>query len=439
MNLLIALTICGFWFLLLVITYIILNNNYKNKSIELNYINMLQTETNNKNITLEKNLEILQNKYNNLLEERNFLNNKYEQLRLENQEVHIKISLQEKILNNYEGNLKEQKEDFKNIANDTLNNQTDSFLKKMDFFLQHFQNKQEDSSKSFNNILNPLIDSIKNFQEETKKMELNHISSNETIKESLKNLTSAYMGLKEATSLLTSSHKTAGQWGELQLIRLLEYTGLLKYCEFKEQVYINTDEGILKPDVVVNLPGNIHIAIDAKTSLISYNKFITSEKSDEKKKYQKEYYKAIKTHITALGNKKYWGQFTTSPEMVIMFLPGENFWQVAFDEDEEIIEYAYNMNVIVATPLTLIPLLRMVASLWGKFQISTEAENLKKQSLFLYETIIKINELINHMGKNFQESYKTFNKLMAFENHTQVALEKFREDYFPLLPPPKSY
>ena len=124
--------------------------------------------------------------------------------------------------------------------------------------------------------------------------------------------------------------------------------------------------------------------------------------------------------------------------MVIMFLPGENFWQLAFEEDEEILTYAYNMNVVVLTPLTLIPLLRMIGSLWGKFNISQEGENLKKQSLFLYETIIKINELINHMGKNFQESYKTFNKLIVFENHIKNSLEDFRENYFPLLPPVKN-
>lgn len=433
------LLVSVFWFLLIVIIYIILINNYKNQTLILCHNQALYEDTNNKNIFLEKNLEILNEKYNNLLIERDLLNNKCQEFQLKNQELNIKINLQDKLFSSYEEYIAQQKEHFKNISNDALNHQTDSFLKKMDFFLQNFQNKQEDSSKNFHNILNPLMGLIKDFQQETKKMEMNHISSNETIKESLKNLTSAYMGLKEATNLLTSSHKTAGQWGEIQLVRLLEYTGLLKYCEFEEQVYLNSEDGVLKPDVVVKLPGNINIAIDAKTSLISYNKFITSHREEDKKKYQKEYYKAIKTHISTLGNKKYWGQFPKSPEMVIMFLPGENFWQLAFDEDEEIIEYAYNMHVIVATPLTLIPLLRMIASLWGKFQISQEAENLKKQSLFLYETIIKINELINHMGKNFQESYKTFNKLIAFENHIQIPLEKFREDYFPLLPSNKPY
>lgn len=409
-----------FLILLLIIIYFIISNYYKSKIQQLNFIN-------NKNILLEEEKKNLEYKYNNLLEEKNSLINK-------NQELNIKIILQEKLLEDYNENLKIQKEHFKNIANDSLNNQTDMFLKKMDFFLQNFQNKQEDTSKNFNSILNPLIESIKNFQNETKKMELNHISSNETIKESLKNLTNAYMGLKEATISLTSSHKTAGQWGEIQLIRLLEYTGLLKYCEFNEQVCLNTSEGILKPDVIVNLPGSIYITIDAKTSIVSYNKFATSIKEEEKKKYKKEYYKAIKTHISSLGSKKYWGQFPKSPEMVIMFLPGENFWQLALDEDEEIIEYAYNMNVVVATPLTIIPLLRMIASLWGKFQISQEAEDLKKQALFLYETIIKINELVTHMEKHFNETYKTFNKLINFANNTELQLEKFRETYFPLIP-----
>jgi DNA recombination protein RmuC len=271
-------------------------------------------------------------------------------------------------------------------------------------------------------------------------MEQNHMISNESIKESLKTLTSAYIGLKEATNLLTCSHKTAGQWGEVQLIRLLEYTGLLQYCEFEKQVYMESNEGaVLKPDVVVILPDNISIAIDAKTSFISYAKLQQSITNEDKKKYQKEYYKNIKAHITSLGSKKYWSQFKNSPEMVIMFLPGENFWQTALEEDGDIIEYAYNMNVVVATPLTLIPLLRIIASIWSKFQISQDSEDLRKRCIFLYETLVKLSNSIYDFGRNLDASQKTYNKILALERDVKQPLEKFRELYFPLLAPLKIF
>lgn len=381
-------------------------------------ISLLQEEHIREVQVLEKNLQQFQMEYN--------------QLKFTYQMQTNRLQDCENLLENANKTFTEQ---FSNIANKTLNEQTDSFLKKIDFFFQQMNSKQQGHTQDFNKLLEPLVSSIQQFQNETRKMEQNHLVSNESIKDSLKTLTAAYLGLKEATHLLTSSHKTAGQWGEIQLIRLLEYTGLVQYCEFQKQVYMESEDGtILKPDVVVDLPGNISIAIDAKTSLISYSKFKNSSNEEERKKNQKEYYKSIKAHITSLGSKKYWSQFKTSPEMVIMFLPGENFWQVALEEDEEIMEYAYNMNVVVTTPLTLIPLLRMIASIWGKFQVSQESEDLRKKSIFLYETLVKLTNFIYDFGKNLDSSHKTYNKILALERDTKQSLELFREKYFPLLP-----
>jgi DNA recombination protein RmuC len=149
--------------------------------------------------------------------------------------------------------------------------------------------------------------------------------------------------------------------------------------------------------------------------------------------------KNIKAHITSLGSKKYWSQFKNSPEMVIMFLPGENFWQTALEEDGDIIEYAYNMNVVVATPLTLIPLLRIIASIWSKFQISQDSEDLRKRCIFLYETLVKLSNSIYDFGRNLDASQKTYNKILALERDVKQPLEKFRELYFPLLAPLKIF
>ena len=353
----------------------------------------------------------------------------YQQLKFHYQLQSTRLQDCEKLIENTNKVFTEQ---FTHIAHKTLNEQSDGFFKKIEFFFQQINHKQQDNTKDFNKLLEPLVQSLKEFQNRNLIVEKERIVSNESIKESLKSLTAAYMSLKETTALLTSSHKTAGQWGEIQLTRLLEYTGLLKYCEFKEQVHLETEEGILKPDVVVYLPDNITIAIDAKTSLISYSKVKNSQNNEDRKKYQKEYYKSIKTHISSLGSKKYWSQFKTSPEMVIMFLPGEGFWQLALEEDEEIMEYAYNMNVVVTTPLTLIPLLRIIASIWGKFQISQESEELRKKSIFLYDTLVKLTNLIYDLGKSLESQQKIYNKILSLERDTKQTLENFREVYFPL-------
>ena len=148
MNKLNILILCIFWCFILIIVYIFLINKYNIKNTELFHIKIIQEETNNKNFLLERNLQDLQEKYKILLEEKNIINNKYQETQLTIGELNIKIHLQDKLFADYEKNINEQKEHFKNIANDTLNNQTDSFLKKMDFFLNHFQNKQEDTSKN---------------------------------------------------------------------------------------------------------------------------------------------------------------------------------------------------------------------------------------------------------------------------------------------------
>lgn len=359
----------------------------------------------------------------------------YQQLKFEYEVQASKLVEYEKLLNNTDLFM----EQFTHISHKTLNEQSEGFFKKIDFFLHQINNKQQDNTKDFNKLLEPLVNSIQEFHNRSLTMEKDRITSNESIRESLKSLTHAYMDLREATMLLTSSHRTAGQWGEIQLIRLLEYTGLLKYCEFREQVHMETEEGILRPDVVVTLPNNISIAIDAKSSVVSYAKYQNSSNEDNKRKYKKEFYRMIKTHITTLGSKKYWSQFKTSPEMVIMFLPGEGFWQTALEEDEHIMEYAYNLNVVVTTPLTLIPLLRIIASIWGKFQISQEAEELRKKSLFMYETLIKITNLVYDFGKTLENNSRTYNKILSLERDAKQTLEEFREIYFPLLPSMKIF
>jgi DNA recombination protein RmuC len=376
--------------------------------------------------------KLLQEEEKRVLQEHiQILKQEIQQLQFNSQIKTIKIQEMENLNKNINQLFTEQ---FTNISNKALNDQTDSFFKKIDFFFQQSQTKQKDNASDFNKLLNPLVDSIREFQNRTLAVEKDRIISNESIKDSLKTLTSAYMGLKETTALLTSSHKSSGQWGEIQLKRLLEYTGLIKYCEFDTQVAIETSEGVFRPDVIVYLPDNISLAIDAKTPLISYAKIANSTNEEEKKKYRKEFSRSIKAHITALGTKQYWLQFPNAPEMVLMFLPCENYWQIALDEDESIIEYAYRSNVVVTTPLTLIPLLRIVASIWGKFQISREAEDLKNKSMFLYENMIKLTNLLYDFGKNLETNQKIYNKILTLERDIKPNIENFRETFFPLLP-----
>lgn len=322
---------------------------------------------------------------------------------------------------------------FDNLSHKTLNEQTNSFLQRLDIIFDQMNQKYRIQTQEFSKVVEPVLKSIEHFKEQNINMEQERAKSHFLLHNSIGKMNDICLKLREQMNLLTSSGKMSGQWGELQLRRLLEMTGLIPYCDFLEQYHMVNEETLLRPDVLINLPNNIFITIDAKTSLSSYIKYQKSIIEEDQKKYKKEYYKSIKNHINSLGSKKYWSQFTSSPEMVIMFLPGEDFWRLAVNEDEEIIEYAYNMNVIVTTPLTLIPLLKIIAILWSKFKISMESELLRQDSLDLCEKFIKISDLLSNMTRPLEVINQNFKKLDILQNNMKNNLENFTSKYFPLL------
>lgn len=354
-----------------------------------------------------------------------------DQLTKENIQVKEKMKYQESFISNMHNS-------FTDLSNNTLNKQTNMFLDRINNFFSQINERQQNDKSNLKNLLDPLLVSIKEFREKTEILEKDRLTSNERIKESLINLSQAQQELKDITFKMTSSSKMAGNWGEIQLKRLIEMAGLIPYCDFQEQVQFETPDGVLRPDMIISLPENAKIVIDSKTPLSSYIKMTSYSNEEERKKFQKEYYRGVKNHITGLGNKKYWGQFTQSPEMVIMFLPNEDFLFRIMEEDVEIIEYAYKMNVMICTPLTLIPLLKIVATTWSRFKLTEESEDIKKQTEFLYNSIFKIANILYDFGKDIEHFNKNYQKITNLEREISGGLEKIRSKYFPYLPILKS-
>ncbi|OED45695.1 hypothetical protein AB836_00455 [Rickettsiales bacterium (ex Bugula neritina AB1)] len=349
----------------------------------------------------------------------------------ENIQIKEKIKYQENFINNMHNT-------FMDLSNSTLNKQTDMFLGRINNFFSQINERHQQDKSNLKNILDPLLLSLKDFKEKTEVLEKDRITSNERIKESLMNLSQAQQELKNITFKMTSSSKMAGNWGEIQLKRLIEMAGLLPYCDFQEQVQFVTEDGILRPDMVISLPENTKIVIDAKTPLSSYIKMTNYANEEERKKFQREYYRGVKNHITNLGNKKYWEQFQNSPEMVIMFLPNEDFLFRVLEEDVNIIEHAYKLNVVICTPLTLIPLLKIIATTWSRFKFTEESEDIKNQTEFLYNSIFKILNILYDFGKDIEHFNKNFQKITNLEKEISGSLEEIRIKYFPSLPVLKS-
>lgn len=237
--------------------------------------------------------------------------------------------------------------------------------------------------------------------------------------------------LRRETSLLAQSLRSPqsrGSWGEMHLRRVVELSGLLNHCDFLEQKHLDDGERVRRPDLVVRLPGQRQIVIDAKTPLHAY--LDASSATDEaayKKKLQ-EHAAALKKHIRDLSAREYWKQFDPSPEYVILFLPAEAFFSAALQADPSLIEAGADLNILIATPTTLIAILRAVALGWKQENLSKSAKEISLLGQELYDRIGLFCDHWNRVGKNLNTAVDSFNQSAAsLESRVLVSVRKLKE------------
>jgi len=320
---------------------------------------------------------------------------------------------------------------FKALSADALRSNNQSFLElaRETFGKLHQQSADElgKRQQAIDSMVKPLKESLEKVDAKIGEIEKARASAYGQLSEQLKSLGTAQTSLQaEAAKLTTAlrSTTTAGTWGELQLRRVVEMSGMSSYCDFTEQ----QSAGGFRPDLIVRLPGGQQIVIDAKAPNDAYREAVNASDDAVRTTKLAEHAAKVRSHIDALGAKDYWAQFQPSPEFVVLFLPGDQFLSGALQGDPTLIDRAIAKKVLLATPATLIALLKAAAYGWRQEDVSKNAQIIADLGRQLYDRVAGFAEHLDKVGRGLETASKSYNSAVgAFEGTLLPGARKFAE------------
>lgn len=376
-------------------------------------------------------LKVKNTKYKQIIDFKMQLDSEYKNLLEESIVLKTKLAEANTKIEYY----KESKEQFKLLESDLLMQfkalSSDIITKNTNNFLNMANNELKNREIGISAILSPIKDILIKFDEKIDNIEKVRFGTYEALNQQLKTLSESQKELKNETVNLSNalrSPNVRGKWGEVQLRRLLEVSGMLNHIDFVEQPKIEIDnEEFIRPDVLINMPDNRVIIIDAKTPFIDYAKAMNETDPDVQKKCLDDFIKKVRDHINSLSKKKYTEHIKSVPDFVIMFIPSESLFSTALKQDPNIIEMAIEKNIILAAPSTLLAMLHVLAMSWRQSNISQNINEIVSIGKNICSNLDVVEDLLCKIGKHLKISNGLYHQAMSkFEQKVLINTKEFK-------------
>src|SRR5579862_2725484 len=324
---------------------------------------------------------------------------------------------------------------FKSLSAEALKNNNAAFLDLAKTSLGQFQQRAEgDLEKrqvAIDALVKPVKESLEKVHENIHALERVREQAYGEIRAQFSQMGEVQALLRQETANLVKALRAPhvrGRWGEMQLRRVVEMSGMMKHVDFVEQESADSDEGRLRPDLIVRMPGGRQIVVDAKAPINSYLDAHEAIDDNVRRAKLREHAQLVRSHLQSLSRKSYWDQFQPTPEMVVMFIPGEAFYSAALEVDPELLDNGFALNVIMASPASLMALLKAAHYGWRQESLVDNAREISRLGADLYSRLNKMSEHVSGMGRGLEAALASYNAAVgSLESRVLVSARRFKE------------